>query len=86
MSAIEIEDQPGHVRVLTLNRPEKRNAFNSEIVRSLRTSLIDFEASDQRTLLIRSAGDHFCAGADLVIHLETSGSVCLAWGFKSPSL
>jgi len=65
MSAIEIEDLPGHVRVLTLNRPEKRNAFNSEIVRALRTSLIDFEASDQRTLLIRAAGDHFCAGADL---------------------
>ena len=53
------------VRVLTLDRAGKRNAFNTEIVNGLRQGLLDFEASSQRALVIRASGDHFCAGADL---------------------
>lgn len=65
MSVITVQDLEVPVRVLTLNRAEKRNAFNSEIVTELRRALLEFEASSQRALVIRAAGDHFCAGADL---------------------
>ena len=62
---ISVRDLDVPVRVLTINRAEKRNAFNSEIVNGLRQALLEFEASDRRVLVIRAAGDHFCAGADL---------------------
>ena len=33
----------GHVATITLSRPDKRNAFNADLVRSLRQALADFD-------------------------------------------
>ncbi|MEO5924543.1 MAG: enoyl-CoA hydratase/isomerase family protein [Bryobacteraceae bacterium] len=51
---------------ITLNRPEKRNALNPEMVADLRSAL-DRAASDAavRVILLRGEGKDFCAGLDL---------------------
>ena len=65
MPAVSIRDLEAPVRVLSITRAEKRNAFNREIVYGVRDALVAFEASAARVLVIRADGDHFCAGADL---------------------
>ena len=59
-------DQDGAVLRFTLNRPEKLNAINEEILIGLRDA-VDALGSreDLRVLLIRANGRYFCAGADL---------------------
>lgn len=54
------------VAVLTLNRPEKRNALNHAVVEDLRSELAELEgAEDVRVVLLRGAGRDFCSGMDL---------------------
>ncbi len=52
---------------ITLNRPEKANAINSEMLDLLKDVLRDLRGSDDiRALLLSGSGDRaFCAGADL---------------------
>ncbi len=51
---------------LTLNRPELRNAMSLAMVLELRTALAQAEADGHtRVVVLRGAGGHFCAGADL---------------------
>jgi 2-(1,2-epoxy-1,2-dihydrophenyl)acetyl-CoA isomerase len=55
-----------NVALLTLNRPERRNAMNRELNRDLLAGLEQAAGDDQiRALLITGAGKGFCAGADL---------------------
>lgn len=60
-----VEDR-GAVRVLTMNRPEKRNALNSDLTRALLEAL---RAADRDeavgAVVLAGAGQGFCAGADL---------------------
>ena len=59
------EDHDG-VRVLTLNRPEKKNAINNGMWVGLREAFRAAAADDKvRCVLLCGAGDHFCAGVDL---------------------
>jgi len=54
------------VVTLTLNRPDKRNAFNIEMINELSEALIQADKDDNaRAVILRGAGKHFCAGADL---------------------
>lgn len=54
------------IATITLNRPEKRNALNGEIVRELRHAFIQAEADSRVKVIILAAnGKAFCAGADL---------------------
>jgi isohexenylglutaconyl-CoA hydratase len=56
----------GPVLHLTLNRPEVRNAMSLAMVRELRTVLAQAESDGAtRVMVLRGAGGHFCAGADL---------------------
>src|SRR5688500_20390789 len=51
---------------ITLNRPEKRNALNDELIAEIKRSLE--QASDDETvraIVINGAGKDFCSGADL---------------------
>ncbi len=54
------------VATLTLNRPDKRNALNTELVVALKEAL-DRTATDAsvRVVTLAGAGKDFCAGADL---------------------
>ena len=59
-------DDRGSVRILTLNRPEKRNALNDTLIDSLKAALRDVEKDDQlASVVIRGEGKDFCSGADL---------------------
>ncbi len=54
------------IRFITLNRPEKRNALNDELIGELKTALREADTSDDlRAIVIRGAGSDFCSGADL---------------------
>jgi len=56
----------GAVRILTLNRPEKRNALNTDLTRSLLDGLTKADADDAvGCVVLTGAGQGFCAGADL---------------------
>jgi len=55
-----------HAATLTLNRPEKRNALNAELVQALKEALARAAADDEvRVVVLRGAGKDFCAGGDL---------------------
>ena len=56
----------GMVARLTLNRPEKHNAFDDKVIAQLLTHLESVAARDDiRALILSAEGKHFCAGADL---------------------
>jgi enoyl-CoA hydratase len=56
----------GPVMVLTINRPEVRNALDTETAAELTRALRAFDASnDALVAVLTGAGGHFCAGADL---------------------
>lgn len=62
--------QVGAVLHITLNRPEARNAMSLQMVAELQQALAAAEASASaaqavRVVVLRGAGGHFCAGADL---------------------
>jgi enoyl-CoA hydratase len=60
-----VEDH-GPVRVLTLNRPEKLNALDTALTRSLSEAFATADADhDVRAVVLAGAGRGFCAGADL---------------------
>lgn len=63
--------------ILTLNRPEKRNALNGEMIQEL-DQLIHKMAHDPsvKVLLIKGNGEHFCAGAD-ISWMKTIGTLSL---------
>ncbi len=65
-TTVQLEMDPRGFATLWLNRPEKNNAFNAEMIREL-VLAIDQVQSDKslRFLLLRGRGKHFCAGADL---------------------
>ena len=67
----------GATAVLTLNRPEKRNALNDNLVNSLKEALRQADADDSlRLVIIKGSGTDFCSGADLsVLQKVAEGSI-----------
>ncbi len=64
-SILEVHVSDGICR-LTLNRAEKRNALNGELISALAEALHGASDDDAvRVIAIRGAGEDFCAGADL---------------------
>ena len=56
----------GSVTTVTLNRPDKRNALNTELLSQLVAAVAAAEAdTTQRILVLRGAGPVFCSGLDL---------------------
>jgi len=61
-------------RVVTLNRPDKLNAFNEAMHVALRKALEEAETDENcRALMITGAGRAFCAGQDLADRLAKPG-------------
>lgn len=68
-------------RVITLNRPDRLNAFNEAMHQALRKAIEDAEAdADCRALLITGAGRGFCAGQDLADRLAKPGETTVLGG------
>jgi len=64
--SVLLVDNRGPVRILTMNRPEKRNALNSELTQGLLDALRAADADESvGCLVLTGAGPGFCAGADL---------------------
>jgi methylglutaconyl-CoA hydratase len=63
---IALYDVSDGVARITLNRPEKRNALNDELIGEIKALLHRAGTDDEvRVILLTAAGDDFCSGADL---------------------
>lgn len=57
-------ERHGEIAIITLNRPEKRNALSDELVLGLNAAFSHVPA-DVKAIVLKGAGDHFCGGLDL---------------------
>jgi methylglutaconyl-CoA hydratase len=55
----------GGVAILTLNRPEKRNAISFDLIDDLLRALDEVSKSEAIVLIVTGAGKAFCSGLDL---------------------
>jgi 2-(1,2-epoxy-1,2-dihydrophenyl)acetyl-CoA isomerase len=62
-------------RILTLNRPDRLNAFDEAMHERLTAALEEAEAEGCRALLLTGAGRGFCAGQDLTNRVFEAGVV-----------
>jgi enoyl-CoA hydratase len=62
---VEITGEDDAITVLTLDRPERRNALDHATLAALLEALEAARARPTRVLILTGAGGHFCAGADL---------------------
>ena len=64
---ILLSEQRGHIRILTINRPERMNAMSPELSEALIEGFVEAGADpDIRVIILTGVGDRaFCAGADL---------------------
>src|ERR1700761_5361595 len=66
-SPILLSETRGHVRLLTINRPERMNSLSPDLSSALVEAFVDAGADpDIRVIVLTAVGDRaFCAGADL---------------------
>ena len=62
---ILLTEDRGGARILTLNRPESRNALSDELLAAVTTAMTEAAESSARAVIIAAAGPVFCAGHDL---------------------
>jgi enoyl-CoA hydratase/carnithine racemase len=56
----------GHIAIITINRPEAKNAFSPEMITLWRQFLEEAKADDQvRVIIVTGKGDTFCSGGDI---------------------
>src|SRR5213083_671559 len=66
MPVVLIEKQTPQITVVTLNRPERRNALTLELLNELNAGIkVASEQPQERVLILRGAGAAFCTGLDL---------------------
>ncbi|HEY5289175.1 MAG TPA: enoyl-CoA hydratase-related protein [Caulobacteraceae bacterium] len=65
-SLVLVDATPEGVATVTINRPDRRNAFNAEVIGALRSAFDTLEGADGvRVIFLTGAGEFFSAGADL---------------------
>ncbi|MFT7617225.1 MAG: methylglutaconyl-CoA hydratase [Planctomycetota bacterium] len=63
---IIVERGTNGVATITMNRPAVRNAFNAQLIDELEQAFLSMNTFEStRVVVLRGAGDCFCAGADL---------------------
>ncbi|MBM3117934.1 MAG: hypothetical protein FJ006_00020 [Chloroflexi bacterium] len=79
MSDILLVEKRNYICTVSINRPERRNALNPEVVHRLRETFSSIKpGGDIRVVILRGAGDKaFCSGADLeaIIGEEDGGNI-----------
>jgi methylglutaconyl-CoA hydratase len=66
MTATVVIERQGPVGLVTLNKPERHNAFDDALIGELTEALRSMEAEDAiRVVVLSGTGASFCAGADL---------------------
>ena len=89
MSDVLLRERRGAVEVLTLNRPEKRNALNRELLEALADAFAELETDDDvRVIVLTAAGDRaFSAGMDLAEFASgEGGGQAVAEGFDDDTV
>lgn len=82
--SIVISEDRGPVRHILLNRPQKRNAMNQELLRALVEELRTAAADDSvRCVVLRGAGPVFSAGVDLNELFSFAGQPSVLRPFRS---
>ncbi|MEI7057289.1 crotonase/enoyl-CoA hydratase family protein [Nocardioides sp. CCNWLW239] len=77
-----IVEQDGHKLVVTMNRPERRNALSSEMLRIMEDAWDRVNADPEiRVCILTGAGGYFCAGMDLKTADEKPPSESFDEGF-----
>jgi enoyl-CoA hydratase/carnithine racemase len=82
---LRIEHHDDGVSIVTLDRPAKRNALDVATIDELTTFFTLAQRAGVRAVVLAAAGDHFCAGLDLIEHHSADRSpaefwqVCLRW-------
>lgn len=78
-NTIKLEiDEAGLKATITLNRPEKLNSMNLEMVEELIAAFGSLHDAKINVIILTGAGDKFCAGADLGGMVKRSAT---EWGF-----
>ncbi len=62
-----LTERRGSIAIVTLNRPDKRNALSEKLWQQLKATFESFDP-DVRAVVLTGAGKHFCAGLDLAEH------------------
>lgn len=83
--------QGGNIALLTMNRPEVRNAMNPELRRDLSDALREADADpDVQVVILTGAGPVFCAGMDLKSFAAGGDMSALTWfyheGISKPTI
>lgn len=66
MTDLVLTETRGPIRIITINRPEVRNAVNIDTAKSLYAAFLDFEDDDDaKVAVITGADGAFCGGYDL---------------------
>jgi len=65
----------GAVRRVLLNRPEKRNALDGEMIAAIKAAFAEPPGTGERVAVIRAEGPVFCAGLDLKERAASPGEV-----------
>ena len=73
MKTIEIE-QTGAVKTIWMNRPEKRNALDGDMLRRMTEALGAPVAPEDRVVVIRGHGPVFCSGLDMKQRRDSIGA------------
>ncbi len=82
MADAVLTEVDGGIAVITINRPEARNAVNGEVARGIAAAVEEFDASaDVRVLILTGAGGTFSAGMDLKGFLAGESPVVEGRGF-----
>lgn len=82
---LALDPREDGVWVVTLNRPEKRNALDLATVDEMVEFFSTAPRAGIKAVVLAGAGDHFCAGLDLIEHHDADRSpadfmhVCLRW-------
>jgi len=67
MSGIAVDVSSRGIATITLNRPERSNAFDQAMLNALAQQFAERAAdAATRVVVLRGSGKHFCGGADLV--------------------
>ena len=79
MPVVLIEKPNPKVTIVTLNRPERRNALTVQLLNELQAAIkVASDQPEERILILRGAGDAFCAGLDLKEAARVSGAQATA--------
>nr|WP_225905709.1 enoyl-CoA hydratase/isomerase family protein [Stygiolobus caldivivus] len=79
MDTVQLKKEPP-LGWIYLNRPDKRNAINDQLIKDLRQAVDDLVLDDQiKVIVITGNGKAFCAGADITQFKSLNGLT--AWEF-----